>query len=98
MKKPLRCILRFHDWEWKTNDEGQHYKICVRCGRLVAAGRLFTIAAFAAVRKRKAAKLTGLELLLLGFGEAEERKPQLHWIRRVVGQRMVPDQVGGWIG
>ena len=31
MKKPLRCILKFHDWEWKTNDEGQHYKICARC-------------------------------------------------------------------
>ncbi len=32
MKKPLRCILRFHDWEWKTNDEGQHYQLCARCG------------------------------------------------------------------
>ena len=32
MKKPLRCLLFFHDWSLKTNDEGQQYKICDRCG------------------------------------------------------------------
>ena len=33
VRKPLRCILLFHDWEWRTNDEGQHYKICRLCGK-----------------------------------------------------------------
>jgi hypothetical protein len=33
MKKPLRCNLQFHDWEWRTNDEGQKYKICLGCGK-----------------------------------------------------------------
>ncbi len=32
MKKPLRCLLTFHAWSLKTNDEGQQYKICDRCG------------------------------------------------------------------
>ena len=32
MKKPLRCLLFFHDWSLRTNDEGQQYKICDRCG------------------------------------------------------------------
>ena len=32
MKKPLRCLLFFHAWSLKTNDEGQQYKICDRCG------------------------------------------------------------------
>ena len=33
MKKSLRCMLLFHDWEWRRNDEGQPYKICRRCGK-----------------------------------------------------------------
>lgn len=33
MKKPLRCYLQFHDWVWHTNDEGQQYKTCSRCGK-----------------------------------------------------------------
>lgn len=33
MKKPLRCYLLLHDWEWRTNDEGQQYKICRLCGK-----------------------------------------------------------------
>jgi len=32
MKKPLRCLLQFHQWRLMTNDEGQQYKQCDRCG------------------------------------------------------------------
>lgn len=32
MKKPLRCWLFFHDWRLVTNDEGEQYKSCARCG------------------------------------------------------------------
>jgi hypothetical protein len=32
MKKPLRCLLQFHEWRLMTNDEGQQYKTCARCG------------------------------------------------------------------
>ena len=32
MRKPLRCILFFHVWRLMTNDEGQQYKMCERCG------------------------------------------------------------------
>jgi hypothetical protein len=32
MKKPLRCVLQFHRWRLMTNDEGQQYKTCERCG------------------------------------------------------------------
>jgi hypothetical protein len=32
VKKPIRCWLTFHEWRLKTNDEGQQYKICDRCG------------------------------------------------------------------
>ena len=41
MKKPLKCLLMFHEWRLRTNDEGQQYKICDRCG----AYRDFTPAA-----------------------------------------------------
>jgi hypothetical protein len=41
MKKPLRCLLQFHEWRLITNDEGQQYKSCTRCG----AYRDFTPAA-----------------------------------------------------
>ena len=41
MKKPLKCLLMLHEWSLKTNDEGQQYKICDRCG----AYRDFTPAA-----------------------------------------------------
>ena len=41
MKKPLKCLLMLHEWRLKTNDEGQQYKICDRCG----AYRDFTPAA-----------------------------------------------------
>ena len=41
MKKPLRCLLQFHEWRLITNDEGQQYKECARCG----AYRDFTPAA-----------------------------------------------------
>jgi hypothetical protein len=32
MKKPLRCVLQFHQWRLIFNDEGQRYKQCDRCG------------------------------------------------------------------
>jgi hypothetical protein len=32
VKKPIRCWLTFHEWRLMTNDEGQQYKICARCG------------------------------------------------------------------
>jgi hypothetical protein len=32
MKKPIRCLLTFHDWRMMVNDEGQRYKTCARCG------------------------------------------------------------------
>jgi hypothetical protein len=32
MKKPLRCLLTFHEWRLVVNDEGQRYKTCARCG------------------------------------------------------------------
>jgi hypothetical protein len=32
MKKPIRCLLTFHDWRLMVNDEGQRYKTCTRCG------------------------------------------------------------------
>ena len=32
MSKPLRCLLQFHQWRLVTNDEGQQYKQCDRCG------------------------------------------------------------------
>ena len=41
MKKPLRCLLLFHEWRLMTNDQGQQYKTCTRCG----AYRYFTPAA-----------------------------------------------------
>jgi hypothetical protein len=41
MKKPLKCLLMFHEWRLRTNDEGQQFKICDRCG----AYRDFTPAA-----------------------------------------------------
>ena len=41
VKKPLRCLLQFHEWRLITNDEGQQYKTCTRCG----AYRDFTPAA-----------------------------------------------------
>jgi hypothetical protein len=34
MKKPLRCLLLFHDWRLRTNDEGQQYKTCAPVRRL----------------------------------------------------------------
>lgn len=32
MAKPLRCILQLHAWRLITNDEGERYKQCERCG------------------------------------------------------------------
>lgn len=32
MRKPLRCLLQFHQWRMIVNDEGQRYKQCDRCG------------------------------------------------------------------
>ena len=32
MQKPLRCLLLFYEWRLMTNDEGQQYKTCTRCG------------------------------------------------------------------
>ena len=37
----LKCLLMLHEWRLMTNDEGQQYKICDRCG----AYRDFTPAA-----------------------------------------------------
>jgi hypothetical protein len=41
VKKPLKCLLMLHEWRLMTNDEGQQYKTCDRCG----AYRDFTPAA-----------------------------------------------------
>lgn len=41
VKKPVRCLLLFHEWRLMTNDQGQQYKTCTRCG----AYRDFTPAA-----------------------------------------------------
>ena len=32
MPKPWRCVLQLHEWRLMTNDEGQQYKQCERCG------------------------------------------------------------------
>ncbi len=32
MARPLRCILQLHAWRLMTNDEGERYKQCERCG------------------------------------------------------------------
>lgn len=32
MKKSILCVLQFHSWRLMTNDEGQRYKSCTRCG------------------------------------------------------------------
>ncbi len=32
MVKPLRCLLRLHSWETRTNPETQErYEVCTRC-------------------------------------------------------------------
>ena len=32
MARPILCLLQLHDWRWRTNDEGQQYRECERCG------------------------------------------------------------------
>ncbi len=31
-RKPIRCRLGFHHWEPRTNDDGEAYQACTRCG------------------------------------------------------------------
>jgi hypothetical protein len=30
-RKPLRCRLRFHRWEWAQTTDGEDYQRCARC-------------------------------------------------------------------
>jgi hypothetical protein len=30
-RRPLRCRLRFHRWEWAQTTDGEDYQRCARC-------------------------------------------------------------------
>ena len=32
MRKPLKCLLRLHEWQTRHNPEnGESYQVCIRC-------------------------------------------------------------------
>lgn len=33
MTKPLLCLVGWHKWHKRVNDEGQSYATCGRCGK-----------------------------------------------------------------
>jgi hypothetical protein len=34
MSKPLICLLGWHKWARRTNDDNQPYRACARCGKI----------------------------------------------------------------
>ena len=32
-RRSLRCLLGFHSWSTMSNDAGERYSVCERCGK-----------------------------------------------------------------